>query len=448
MAAIPIELAVVGLTAAASTAIPAAAAGISALVARGIMKPANHAVSDVQSLHIGDHISYKVGSRDTRHSIIIDLVETGMAKVVFLTGKRAESCISCEDLELTTQLGNLYRYEYNQLICYTPHDVAERAKSLTEEYNVPERHSTIHCYWTFFNDGKHFAIWCQTGMNFAAVLRGIFSTDYKYTVIRNIGSLREGDHIAYKVGRTSYQHGIITKINSETQVISIVYYSGKPNECPKHTNIGIGADMAKEHLYRYDYDIGVGDSPGCVVRRALNEIDKVPVNSCYSSGIEFAFWCKSATKCSLNDASTLAKARILGHVCGMVRSKRMLTIGDHIAYNSGSVYYYQHAIITGMTGDKLDVVLLPGNVSNVGNLSIVQDTVDVAEYIRKEQLYKYFYDVSDWKDEQRVTARATEQVGVRVSERPFRDPQHFAVWCKTGIYQLHEKTSDSGKTTC
>jgi hypothetical protein len=271
----------------------------------------------------------------------------------------------------------------------------------------------------------------------------MFSTDYKYMVIKNIASLREGDHIAYKVGLIKYQHGIITKISSQSQEISIVYYNGKPNDYPRQAEIGIEEQMAKGHLYRYDYDIGIGEDAVSVVARAVNQINKVPVNACWSTDIEFAVWCKTMAKCSPNDASTLAKARVLGHVYGLVHGMRMLKIGDHVAYNNGKVYYYQHAIVMGIIGNELDVVLLLGNVSNVDNLRIMPETVDVAEYIRKDQLRKYFYDVNEWKDASLVTARAAEQVGTLVSERPFKDPQHFAIWCKSGIFQKHGKAIDA-----
>ena len=53
---------------------------------------------------------------------------------------------------------------------------------------------------------------------------------------------------------------------------------------------------------------------------------------------------------------------------------------------------------------------------------------------------KYFYDVSEWNDVEAVKERALESVGRAVCETPFKDPLHFAMWCKTGRYQLHNAT--------
>jgi len=49
-------------------------------------------------------------------------------------------------------------------------------------------------------------------------------------------------------------------------------------------------------------------------------------------------------------ASALARARMLGRVWTWIRSVDELRPGDHIAFNTGAVYYYQHAIVTRLQG--------------------------------------------------------------------------------------------------
>jgi len=46
----------------------------------------------------------------------------------------------------------------------------------------------------------------------------------------------------------------------------------------------------------------------------------------------------------------LAGARIAGRVSAWIRDVRELRYGDHIAFNSGAVFYYQHAIVSHAEG--------------------------------------------------------------------------------------------------
>ena len=50
---------------------------------------------------------------------------------------------------------------------------------------------------------------------------------------------------------------------------------------------------------------------------------------------------------------------------------------------------------------------------------------------------RYFYDVREWYDPDTVIARAAEMLGSGVDRLPYKDPQHFASWCRTGTLQLH-----------
>ena len=88
-------------------------------------------------------------------------------------------------------------------------------------------------------------------------------------------------------------------------------------------------------------------------------------------------------------------------------------------------------------GRYVTIIYLVGNVSDVSRMIVQLDTVDASKYVRTEKLCKYFYDVREWYDPDTVIARATNVVGSSADRLPYKDPQHFATWCKTGSYQLH-----------
>ena len=52
-------------------------------------------------------------------------------------------------------------------------------------------------------------------------------------------------------------------------------------------------------------------------------------------------------------ASSLAAARMTGRVWSTVHVTDELRPGDHIAFNTGALYYYQHAIVTAVDGTLL-----------------------------------------------------------------------------------------------
>ena len=83
------------------------------------------------------------------------------------------------------------------------------------------------------------------------------------------------------------------------------------------------------------------------------------------------------------------------------------------------------------------MIFLVGNVADISMMVVQSISVDVSKYLKAENLCKYFYDVRDWYDPDTVIARATSLVGSTADKLPFKDPQHFAIWCKTGTYQLH-----------
>ena len=57
-------------------------------------------------------------------------------------------------------------------------------------------------------------------------------------------------------------------------------------------------------------------------------------------------------------ASALARARMLGRVWTWIHSVDELRPGDHIAFNTGAVYYYQHAIVTRLQGIYVNIMMM------------------------------------------------------------------------------------------
>ena len=72
----------------------------------------------------------------------------------------------------------------------------------------------------------------------------------------------------------------------------------------------------------------------------------------YSNADQFAVWCKTLLNPTVDwkVASALAAARMMGQVWAWVHAVDELRPGDHVAFNSGAVYYYQHAIVHSVEG--------------------------------------------------------------------------------------------------
>ena len=85
-------------------------------------------------------------------------------------------------------------------------------------------------------------------------------------------------------------------------------------------------------------------------------------------------------------------------------------------------------------GTQVSVIYLVDDGSIV---SVKSDTVDVWTYLTMQQICKYFYDVREWAEPDSVVSRARSVVGSTADKLPFKDQQHFAMWCKTGSFQLH-----------
>jgi len=98
--------------------------------------------------------------------------------------------------------------------------------------------------------------------------------------------------------------------------------------------------------------VAVGVSGHTAKDTALCETTEPTEPMPYSNADQFAVWCKTllnpAVDCKV--ASALAAARMMGQVWAWVHAVDELRPGDHVAFNSGALYYYQHAILHSIEG--------------------------------------------------------------------------------------------------
>jgi hypothetical protein len=279
-------------------------------------------------------------------------------------------------------------------------------------------------------------MWCHTGLRFLNVVRGMVSTDYKFTKVKSIGSVWEGDHVCYKAGVFAWEHGIVIEViqsSSFSEIRGVWFTKGTGNV---DRTVRVEKYIRDGQLYRYDYDIAVGNDAETTKQRALSEAGQRSSTS-YNSGESFGVWCKMSASISPEDASTLAKARMVGRVSTLVQGKDDLQIGDHISCGPAL-----HAIIVERRETMLEVVCFPSDGNE--SLAVVQKLLDVTEHLEKNKVWKYFYDVNEWKDasdSSEVVFSAKMNVDKIACELPFKDSEHFATWCKTGLRQLHGKVA-------
>jgi len=88
-------------------------------------------------------------------------------------------------------------------------------------------------------------------------------------------------------------------------------------------------------------------------------------------------------------------------------------------------------------GRQVGLTYLDGHAPDIASMTVKTAAGDVTAYVTAQQLCKYFYDVREWYDPDAVISRASGLVGSTADKLPFKDPQHFAMWCKTGTFQLH-----------
>jgi len=101
-----------------------------------------------------------------------------------------------------------------------------------------------------------------------------------------------------------------------------------------------------------EYDLAVGVSGQTAKEAAVSETTQPTEPMPYCNSHEFAVWCKTSLNAPVdwNVASALAAARMTGRVWAWVHAVDELRPGDHVAFKSGAVYYYQHAIVNSVEG--------------------------------------------------------------------------------------------------
>jgi len=97
--------------------------------------------------------------------------------------------------------------------------------------------------------------------------------------------------------------------------------------------------------------VAVGVSGHVTKDTALCETRQPTEPMPYNNTDEFAVWCKTLLPAvDWKVASALAAARMTGRVWTWVHAVDELRPGDHVAFNTGAVYYYQHAIVSRVEG--------------------------------------------------------------------------------------------------
>jgi len=115
-------------------------------------------------------------------------------------------------------------------------------------------------------------------------------------------------------------------------------------------------------MYRLEYDVAVGVSNHSAKEAAMCETSQPTEPMPYNNSDDFAIWCKTqADPIDWKVVCALAGARIAGRVCAWVRDVLELRLGDHIAFNNGAVFYYQHAIVSHAEGAVSFLVFISFN---------------------------------------------------------------------------------------
>jgi len=119
-----------------------------------------------------------------------------VCQVVYHSGSKVGARVEFAEVDLHEQAGNgeLYRHQYEALICFPAQAVVARAMSLCTHYNTSERREIIRNYWSFFRDDEHFTNWCQIGFSFLDGLMAALVADYTRTLVSDVAQLSEGEH--------------------------------------------------------------------------------------------------------------------------------------------------------------------------------------------------------------------------------------------------------------
>ena len=161
-------------------------------------------VTHLMNLTEGDHISLKKkGDLPFSHAIVVKPVHSpkDMIKVVYHSGSKASARVEYAEVDLHEQArnGELFRHQYEVLICFPAEAVVARAVSLCShsDYNTCDRREFLRSYWPFFRDDEHFANWCQIGFSFKDSFKAIAAADYSKTLVSDMAHLNEGASCIY-----------------------------------------------------------------------------------------------------------------------------------------------------------------------------------------------------------------------------------------------------------
>jgi len=214
------------------------------------MKHTTAVINHLMNLNEGDHISVKIkGNLPFHHAIVIQAVRDpkDKLKVVYHSGSNAGARVEFAEVDLSGQAvsGELYRHQNEPLISYSAQSVVARAMSLCSQYNTADRREILRNYWPFFRDDEHFANWCQVGFCFNDGIKAALMTYYTQTLVSDLASLGEGDHIVTKDGRGL--SGIVVGVAEEGSKLEIVRFPVEDQRGPGHVVI---EDITRQSSFR------------------------------------------------------------------------------------------------------------------------------------------------------------------------------------------------------
>jgi hypothetical protein len=378
------------------------------------------AVTSLHPLKVGQIISYKAGVR-SRHAVIVSDIQpmddSRTLKVIRRgdSGRVIREMISQETIKLVSPLTA-------NLKCYDPETVAARARSLCALENPTETQSEIDYFSSFFQNDKHFAVWCQTGLEDSV---STMSPNVEVTNIENVQSLSRGDHVRYQV-KWRYEHGIVTRISPDFGSVALVrFHNGSVDEIKLSVDVKGCEIPVSTSRFEYDFAVCRNSDPALIAEREK----QTQTLDAYKTNEEFAIWCKTRMATSAKKIYEIANSRIRGRVRIAIETIDMLKVGDHIMYCSDRKTQI-HGIVMGLNDNsRLEVCF-----ADFGSGSIKKISEDVAKKINYGELWKYFYDVNDSDGEDEVLDRANKYIStpVSLSKLPFKHMEHFATWCKSG----------------
>ena len=120
------------------------------------------------------------------------------------------------------------------------------------------------------------------------------------TRIRSLDELRPADHIAWHRPYVIWHHGIVKKIHSASNALTIINYTVGRTTIDRHISRVreevVQIDLENDELYRYNYKDSECLSPNQVIARAESRKKEHEYNPFTNNCEHFARWCKSGHK--------------------------------------------------------------------------------------------------------------------------------------------------------